>query len=41
MNSWRPKLVAMVPSFGRQLSDDPTLAEKTIAATAKELEIAK
>jgi malate dehydrogenase (quinone) len=41
MKAWRPKLVAMVPSFGTQLSDNPTLARKTISATAAELQIAK
>jgi malate dehydrogenase (quinone) len=41
MDSWRPKLIAMVPSYGKQLSDSPTLAKKTLTATAKELQIAR
>jgi malate dehydrogenase (quinone) len=41
MDAWRPKLIAMVPSYGKQLSDNATLAKKTITATAKELQIAK
>jgi malate dehydrogenase (quinone) len=41
MDAWRPKLVAMVPSYGKQLSDSATFAKKTMAETAKELQIAK
>jgi hypothetical protein len=29
----------MIPSYGTQLSDDPALAEKTIARTAEALKI--
>ena len=41
MDAWRPKLVAMVPSFGKQLSDNAALAKRTLTATANELQIAK
>jgi malate dehydrogenase (quinone) len=40
MDAWRPKLQAMVPSYGTQLSDNAALAKQTIGATAKELQIA-
>ena len=36
---WTPKLREMIPSYGTQLSDDPKLAEKTLARTAKALKI--
>ena len=39
MDAWRPRLKEMIPSYGTQLSDDPALAEKTIARTAKALNI--
>ena len=39
MDAWRPKLVDMVPTYGEQLSDDEKRAAKTIATTAKALEI--
>jgi malate dehydrogenase (quinone) len=41
MDEWRPRLTAMVPSFGGQLSSDPKRAAKTMAETAKVLEIAR
>jgi malate dehydrogenase (quinone) len=41
MDAWRPKLVRMVPTYGKQLSDNAALAKKTLTATAKELQIAK
>jgi malate dehydrogenase (quinone) len=41
LEGWRPKLSAMIPSVGTQLSDDPKLADKTMATTAKALEIAR
>jgi malate dehydrogenase (quinone) len=41
MDAWRPKLVEMVPSYGTQLSDNPSTAKKTMTATAKELQIAR
>ena len=41
LEGWRPKLAAMIPSVGTQLSDDPKLADKTMATTAKALEIAR
>jgi malate dehydrogenase (quinone) len=40
IDAWRPKLVAMVPSYGTLLSDNAALAKKTLSATAKELQIA-
>ena len=39
MDAWRPRLTEMIPSYGTQLSDDPALAEETIARTAKALHI--
>jgi malate dehydrogenase (quinone) len=39
MDVWRPKLEAMVPTYGSQLSDDEKRAEKTMTATAKALGI--
>ncbi|WP_414672844.1 malate:quinone oxidoreductase [Lacisediminihabitans sp.] len=41
IESWTPQLKAMVPTWGRKLSDDPALAEKTVAATQKALAIAR
>jgi malate dehydrogenase (quinone) len=40
IEAWRPKLVAMVPTYGKQLSNNAELAQKTLSATAKELQIA-
>ena len=40
MDAWRPKLVAMVPTYGQKLSDDPKQASVTMGETAKALEIA-
>jgi malate dehydrogenase (quinone) len=37
--AWTPELTKMVPSYGKQLSDDPKLAKKTLAATAKSLKL--
>lgn len=37
--AWKPKLIEMVPTYGRTLSDDPKLAKKTLVATQKALEI--
>jgi malate dehydrogenase (quinone) len=39
MDTWRPKLIDMVPTYGAQLSDDEKRATKTITTTAKSLEI--
>ena len=39
IDAWKPKLAEMIPSYGTQLSDDPKLAEKTLARTAKALRI--
>ena len=41
MDAWRPKLVQMVPSYGKQLSDSATFAKKTMTATARELQISR
>jgi malate dehydrogenase (quinone) len=41
MDAWRPKLATMVPSYGKQLSDNAAFAAKTMAETAKELQIAR
>ncbi len=40
MDVWTPKINKMVPTFGKKLSDNPALAKKTMAETAKVLEIA-
>ncbi|MEO7348432.1 MAG: malate:quinone oxidoreductase [Terrimesophilobacter sp.] len=40
ISAWTPKLRAMVPSYGKSLSDAPELAEKTLSSTAHSLEIA-
>ncbi|MBX3100319.1 MAG: malate:quinone oxidoreductase [Salinibacterium sp.] len=39
MDAWKPQLVQMIPSYGTQLTDNPKLAEKTLARTAKSLKI--
>ena len=36
---WTPQLKRMVPTYGKKLSDDPSLAGKTLDATAHVLEI--
>jgi malate dehydrogenase (quinone) len=36
---WKPELQMMIPSYGTQLSTNKATAKKTLAATAKELEI--
>ena len=41
MDAWRPKLSAMVPTYGLQLADDPKRAASTMGETAKVLEIAR
>jgi malate dehydrogenase (quinone) len=41
LDEWTPGLRAMVPSYGTQLSDDPTLADATMTRTAKVLGIAR
>ncbi len=37
--AWTPKLRTMIPAYGSALSDDPALAKRTLAATAKSLGI--
>jgi malate dehydrogenase (quinone) len=39
IEAWRPRLTAMVPSFGTQLSDDPQLADAVMTRTAEVLRI--
>lgn len=41
IEGWRPRLTAMVPSLGTQLSDDEKLAEETLTETARALEISR
>jgi len=39
IEAWTPHLTAMVPSFGKQLSDDPALADSIMTRTAQTLRI--
>jgi malate dehydrogenase (quinone) len=39
LNDWHSGLVAMIPSYGKKLADDPALARATIARTARTLHI--
>lgn len=39
MDAWRPALVKMIPSYGRQLSDDAALASEVLASTAETLKL--
>jgi malate dehydrogenase (quinone) len=39
IGEWAPALRAMVPSYGKTLSTEPALAEKTLASTARILEL--
>ncbi|WP_300345424.1 malate:quinone oxidoreductase [Nesterenkonia sp.] len=39
MDAWRPKLEAMVPSYGRLLNEDPALLDEVAATTAKSLQL--
>jgi malate dehydrogenase (quinone) len=39
LEGWTPALKSMIPSYGRQLSDDPAFAATTIARTARTLSI--
>jgi malate dehydrogenase (quinone) len=40
IEEWTPAIRTMVPSYGKRLSDAPALAGKTLASTAKALELA-
>ena len=40
ITGWKPRLEKMIPSYGTQLSSNKTTAKKTLAATAKELDLA-
>jgi malate dehydrogenase (quinone) len=39
LDTWRPKLAEMVPSYGTQLSDDPKRAKQTLERTAASLHL--
>jgi len=39
MAGWEPKLREMIPSYGKNLSDDPAAAEASLAATAEVLRL--
>jgi malate dehydrogenase (quinone) len=39
MDDWAPTIRTMIPSYGKPLSSSPALAEKTLASTARSLEI--
>lgn len=39
LEAWKPKLTAMIPSYGTQLSDDPARAASTLQRTATTLGI--
>ncbi|MES1169876.1 MAG: malate:quinone oxidoreductase, partial [Leifsonia sp.] len=40
MEGWKPELEKMIPSYGTQLSSNTAIAKKTLAQTAKELDLA-
>lgn len=37
--SWKSKLTELIPTFGKNLNEQPSLAKKTMAATAKTLKL--
>ncbi|HEU4849102.1 MAG TPA: malate:quinone oxidoreductase, partial [Terrimesophilobacter sp.] len=39
LEAWTPAIRTMIPSYGKNLSDAPALAGKTLASTAKALEL--
>ncbi|MHA6693132.1 malate:quinone oxidoreductase [Homoserinimonas sp. A520] len=39
IESWRPKISKMIPTYGTRLSDNPKLAAKLLSSTAKSLAI--
>lgn len=41
VEGWKPAILAMIPSYGTLLSATPAAAKKSLAATAKTLELAK
>jgi len=41
LDGWRPRLQQMVPSYGRQVSDDPAFADQVLSSTAAALAIAR
>ncbi len=41
VKGWTPALRAMIPTYGKALSDSPALAEKTLGVTARQLDIAQ
>jgi malate dehydrogenase (quinone) len=40
IDGWKPQIAKMIPSYGTQLSSNKATAKKTLAETAKELELA-
>lgn len=38
---WKPEITQMIPSFGTRLSDNPEVAKKSFAASAKVLKLSK
>jgi malate dehydrogenase (quinone) len=40
IETWKPRITRMIPSYGTQLSSSKTTAKNTLTATAKELELA-
>ena len=41
LDGWRPRLQQMVPSYGRQVSDDPAFADQVLSSTAAALAISR
>lgn len=41
LEAWKPGLLAMIPSYGRQVSDDPALAAEVLESTAATLAISR
>ncbi|MCA1943114.1 MAG: malate:quinone oxidoreductase [Yonghaparkia sp.] len=41
VEGWRPRLQAMVPSYGRAVSDDPAFADEVLSSTAAALAISR
>jgi malate dehydrogenase (quinone) len=39
MDDWRLRIATMIPSYGKELADDPALARETLASTARTLQI--
>ena len=41
IDGWAPQIEKMIPSYGTQLSSNKSIAQKTLTATAKELELVR